>query len=117
MHQSAIDVDVFLLSHLLHGALAALADEAPLFFRRLAAAPLAEKLADLLREDGEAGLEVVAALMNMYVASTAEEDLKSLLDPLRRDPVERHKADIAIGFQDVLKRRLGGHLLLNLRSH
>lgn len=55
--------------------------------------------------------------MNMYVASTAEEDLKSLLDPLRCDPIERHKADIAIGFQELLQGRLGGYLLLNLRSH
>lgn len=70
-----------------------------------------------MREHGDIGLKVVAALMDMDVAATAEENLKPFLNPLRCGPDEGHKADVAIRIEDVLECRFAGHLLLNLRSH
>ena len=63
---------VLLLSDWLHRAFLAVAHQARGRLACWVFATLAEELADLLRKDGDAGLEVVAALMHLYVALAAE---------------------------------------------
>lgn len=81
-------------------------------------APVAEELAHPLGEYGEAGFEVVAALVDMHVAGATEEDLQSLLYFSRSHLVEGNEAHITIRLEHLLQGGLGAvALVLNVTFH
>jgi hypothetical protein len=107
-----------LVAHPLHGAILPIANETVVFGGlNGSGATLTEKLADSLREDGEVGFEVIAALVCMHVAATAEEDVESLLDASGDYLRVGHEADSTLALQDVLEGRPALQLLLMLSTH
>lgn len=71
-----------------------------------------------MREYGDAGFEVIAALVDMYVAGATEEYFQSLLYFLRSHLIKGNEAHIAIRFEHLLESGLRvAVLVLNVTFH
>jgi hypothetical protein len=84
----------------------------------LRVAPVAQELCHLLGEYGEAGLEIVAALVDVDMAGATEENFQSLLYFFGSDLIEGDEADVALRFKQLLWCGFGlAVLVLNVAFH
>lgn len=79
MHQSTEYVTELSI-HFLHGPISALTHQTPLVLQLLFAATIAQELIQMLVYDCPAGLEIVAAFMDLALTSTATQNLQTFLE-------------------------------------
>lgn len=79
MNESTIYMYNLLLSYSFHCSLRAIAHHTLGFLEVVPATPFAQEFADPVRNNGESGLKVITALVNIDMATAAHQNIKSLL--------------------------------------
>jgi hypothetical protein len=117
VNESTINMDDLLLPNSFHGSFGAIAHHTLGFLQVLPATPFTQEFADPIRKNIESRLKVIAAFVDIDMATAAHQNIEPLLQFFRGNFLKRDEADITVTREYLRGRQSWGTTLLLIRFH